>query len=328
MTITLFYFLASAVVIYLACELFVNGVEWVGQRANVSRNATGTILAAFGTALPESVVTFTAVVFGVSDAEREIGVGAAVGGPLVLSTIAYAVVGVTLLAAAGLAKRRSLTLVADGKRLGRDQGWFLLIFLAALGLGLVGFPGKSWLSLLFVAAYGLYARRELKEDADGEIELEPLKLRPRDPHPSLFWAGLQTLGALAVIFVASRIFVAQLGRIGPWLGLAPQLTSLLLSPIATEMPETMNAVIWVRQGKERLALANISGAMMIQATIPAALGIAFTPWRFDRPLIVAGGVTILAVLTLRTLFRGEVSGRRLAPVGLWYLVFAGALLLA
>jgi cation:H+ antiporter len=29
------------------------------------------------------------------------------------------------------------------------------------------------------------------------------------------------------------------------------------------MPKTMNAVIWVRQGKERLALANISGAMMI-----------------------------------------------------------------
>ena len=322
---TLILFLASAVVIYLACEFFVNGVEWVGQRANVSQNATGTILAAFGTALPESVVTFTAVVFGTSPAERDLGVGAAVGGPLVLSTIAYAVVGLTLMGAVR-ASSRSRVIDTDRRRLARDQGWFLLIFLAAFALGLTSFPGKVWLALLFVAGYGLYAARELSQDADLEVALEPLKLRPRDERPSLFWAALQTLIALGVIFAASRIFVAQLGHIAPWLGLPPQLASLLLSPVATEMPETMNAVIWVRQGKERLALANISGAMMIQATIPAALGIGFTPWRFDPPLVVASAITILAVITLRRLFRRDLSGLRLAPVGLWYLVFAGVLL--
>ncbi len=326
MTITFLLFLGSAAVIYLACEFFVNGVEWVGQRTNVSHNATGTILAAFGTALPESVVTFTAVVFGTSSAERDLGVGAAVGGPLVLSTIAYAVVGLTLFGAARRGPDRSRIVDTDGRRLARDQGWFLLIFLAAFVLGLTSFAGKSWLALLFVFAYGLYAARELSQDADLDIALEPLKLRPQDEQPSLFWAAFQTLIALAAIFVASRIFVAQLGHIGPWIGLSPQLTSLLLSPVATEMPEIMNAVIWVRQGKERLALANISGAMMIQATIPAALGIGFTPWRFARPLVVASAITIFAVITLRRLFRAQVSGLQLAPVGLWYLIFAAVLL--
>jgi Ca2+/Na+ antiporter len=70
---------------------------------------------------------------------------------------------------------------------------------------------------------------------------------------------------LAVIFVSSQIFVHQLDAIGPMLGLSSAITALLLSPIATELPETMNAIIWVRQGKIQLALANISGAMMIQA---------------------------------------------------------------
>jgi cation:H+ antiporter len=70
---------------------------------------------------------------------------------------------------------------------------------------------------------------------------------------------------------------SQIEAVGPWLGLDPQLTALLFSPLATELPEIMNAVIWVRQGKERLALANISGAMMIQATIPTAFGLFFTP---------------------------------------------------
>lgn len=54
-------------------------------------------------------------------------------------------------------------------------------------------------------------------------------------------------------------------------------SALLLSLVATELPETLNPVIWVRQGKVALALGNISGAMMIQATIPSALGIFFTP---------------------------------------------------
>ena len=61
MILSLVLLLGSAVVIYLACEYFVNGVEWVGRRLSVGEQATGSILAAFGTALPESVVTFVAV---------------------------------------------------------------------------------------------------------------------------------------------------------------------------------------------------------------------------------------------------------------------------
>ena len=47
--------------------------------------------------------------------------------------------------------------------------------------------------------------------------------------------------------------------------MSSSVTALLLSPIANELPETVNAIIWVRQGKTQLALVNISGAMMIQA---------------------------------------------------------------
>lgn len=327
MALTFFLFFASAVTIYFACEFFVNGVEWVGCRTHISQNATGTILAAFGTALPESVVTFVAVVFGTSAAEKDIGVGAALGGPLALSTIAYSVVGLTLLGSARLHVSQKPALDVDCRRLSRDQGWFLGIFSAKFVLGLLRFPGKSWLGLLFLAAYAVYVLQELRDAAEAEHDLEPLRIRPGDAQPTLFWSCLQTLAALAAIFAASRIFIAQLGSIGPWLGLPPQLVALLLSPIATEMPETMNAIIWVRKGKERMALANISGAMMIQATIPAALGLFFTPWLLDRPLILAGGITILAVLALFFVFRGgAVTGRRLSWSSLWYLFFAGALL--
>src|SRR5260370_36837668 len=90
--------LASAAAIYVACEWLVNAVEWLGRRLRVGPLAVGPILAAFGTALPESVVTFVAVVFGTGASQKNIGVGAAMGGPLVLATIAYGVTGWMLLA--------------------------------------------------------------------------------------------------------------------------------------------------------------------------------------------------------------------------------------
>jgi cation:H+ antiporter len=321
---TIALLLGSAIVIYLACEFFVNGVEWVGRKLAVGQKATGTVLAAFGTALPESVVTLVAVAFGANAASKELGVGAALGGPLALSTIAYATVGIVLLMT-GRKLIRTPELRADFRRLSGDQGWFLLIFAAKIGLGVVIFAGKPWLGILFLAAYALYVRQEMMGGADDEEEgeLEPLKFQPRAAIPGTAIALAQTLLALVVIFVASRVFVSQLEHLGPALGLKPQLLALLLSPIATELPETMNAIIWVRQGKHRLALANISGAMMIQATVPTSLGLFFTPWLLDRSLLLAAGITAVAVLTMFVAFRrGMIARAHLAAMGLLYVLFA------
>jgi cation:H+ antiporter len=314
--------LGSAAVIYLACEYFVNGVEWIGHRFDVGQKATGTILAAFGTALPESVVTFVAVAFGTTAGQKQIGVGAALGGPLVLATIAYAVAGWTLLAARR--PLRTATADADFKGLSRDQGWFLLIFVFKLAVGLVAFAFKPWLGLAFLAAYAAYVWQETRgEQGEAEGELEPLKFAPRAVHPPTGMAVLQTLAALVVIFLASRLFVGQIDVLGRSLGLAPQLLALLISPIATELPETLNAIIWIRQGKVRLALANISGAMMIQATIPTAFGLFFTPWLLDPALVVAGGVTLISIVLLYLGFRsGRISRTALSAMAGLYVVFA------
>jgi cation:H+ antiporter len=327
MIATIALLLGSAVVIYLACEFFVNGVEWVGHRFGVSRTAVGTVLAAFGTALPESVVTLVAVVFGKTPAQRDIGVGAALGGPLALSTIAYAVVGLVFLLDRAQ-HRRKIAQEFSTARLSHDQAWFFAVFVFKVGLGLLAFAWKPWLGVLFLLAYGLYVWRELSSeghaaDEVGEEGREALKIRPHAVDPSTGWALAQTLGALAVIFFASQLFVHQLETVGPWLGLSPQLVALLLSPIATELPEILNAVIWVRQGKTSLALGNISGAMMIQATVPSALGLFFTPWLLDAALLWAAAVTMVAIGVMLVLLRRHaLTAHRLAAMAGLYAVFA------
>jgi cation:H+ antiporter len=316
---------AAALAIYFACEWFVNAVEWLGRRLRVGTMAVGTVLAAFGTALPESVVTFVAVVFGTGAQHKSIGVGAAMGGPLVLATIAYAVVGLVLLVQR---RRPSPGEYGSARKLRTDQAWFLGIFLVKVALGLVTFAVKPWLGLAFFAAYIVYFWREIRADDDHHApdQLEPLLLQRRIPTPATWAIAVQTLVTLAVIFGASQLFVRQLDEVGPMIGLPATVTALLLSPVATELPETLNAIIWVRQGKTRLALANISGSMMIQATVPSGLGLLFTPWRFDRPLLLSGLVTIVAIGYLLWVLRERTTRGRLAFAGAFYLIFAAILI--
>ncbi|MBT0767570.1 sodium:calcium antiporter [Kineosporia sp. J2-2] len=336
--------IVCAVAIYLSCEWFVNAVEWLGQRLNVGKMAVGTILAAFGTALPESVVTLVAVTTGGTEDAKDIGVGAAMGGPLALATVAYGVTGFMLLYRRRLLTRELVTAgggsgaedlggtaalgtPADTARLARDQRWFLGVFVFKVALGLVAFAVKPWLGLVFFAVYALYFWKEMSGGNDGpgddEDELEPLKIQPRAESPATWAVLAQTAGTLVVIFIASQLFVHQLDAIGPMLGLSGTVTALLLSPIATELPEIMNAIIWVRQGKVKLALANISGAMMIQATVPSGLGLLFTDWDFDGALTWSGAVTMVAIVYLLvTMAAHRLTPARLAFAGVFYLVFA------
>ncbi|MGB6764220.1 sodium:calcium antiporter [Mycobacterium sp.] len=350
--------IACAVAIYLSCEWFVNAVEWLGQRLNIGTMAVGTILAAFGTALPESVVTLVAVTTGPTAEIRNIGVGAAMGGPLVLATVAYGVTGAMLLRRRTHTRIDSRELVTAGvgaaspverpiserdddagailadrahtARLVKDQRWFMAVFVVKVALGLVAFAIKPWLGLLFFAVYGVYFWREIRGGTSGdhdEHELAPLKLQPRAARPATTVVLVQTLGALAVIFVSSQIFVHQLDAVGPMLGLSTAVTALLLSPIATELPEIMNAIIWVRQGKTQLALANISGAMMIQATVPSGLGLLFTDWRLDHALLWSGAITMAAISYLLVTMRAnKLTPTRLAMAALLYLIFAAGLI--
>jgi len=320
---TLVLLVGSAGLVYVGCEFFVNGVEWVGRKLGIAQNAVGTVLAAFGTALPESVVTFVAVVLSTTPEAKDIGLGAAVGGPLVLASVSYAATGWSLLLFRRRRSQGSKLLINSG-RLAQDQIAFLAIFAVKVGLGFVAFPGKPFTGFLFLAAYGVYFWRELRQQStESEGHLEPLRIRPQVADPRAAWVFLQTGLALGVVFAGSQVFVSQLEGLAVGLGVPGHIIALLLSPVATELPETMNAIIWVRQGKERLALANISGAMMIQATVPSALGLFFTPWRFDTALALAGAATMLSIVYLIfTLRSARLTAARLSLVGLAYVAFA------
>jgi cation:H+ antiporter len=141
----------------------------------------------------------------------------------------------------------------DLKRLAKDQQWFLPIFIVKVALAWSPSPSSRRSACCSSPPTPCTSGREIRsskaaEDDEDDEELEPLKFQPGKAAPATWAVVAQTLATLAVIFFAAHFFVKQLDVIGPMLGLSATVTALLLSPIATELPEIMNAVIWVRQG--------------------------------------------------------------------------------
>lgn len=163
----------------------------------------------------------------------------------------------------------------------------------------------------------------MSTDTVGVVEeLEPLRFSPKSVNPKKLLIIVQTIISLIFIFIGSQLFVHNLETLSISLGMSPHIVALLLSPIATELPEMLNVFIWVKKGKETLALANISGSMMIQATVPSALGIIFTPWILDKSLIFAAIVTFAAILVIWTTLKiSRLSAKKLSLNALLYVVF-------
>ncbi|MEA2520935.1 MAG: cation:H+ antiporter, partial [Actinomycetota bacterium] len=130
--------LVVALVIILAgAELFTNGIEWVGEGLGLSEGAVGSVLAAVGTALPETLLPLIAFVTGGSAAAvKDIGVGAILGAPLMLTTLAMFVLGVAVLVFSR-GGRRPTELDGDDAVILQDLGYFLAMYALAFGAGLI-----------------------------------------------------------------------------------------------------------------------------------------------------------------------------------------------
>jgi cation:H+ antiporter len=85
-------------------------------------------------------------------------------------------------------------------------------------------------------------------------------------------------------------------------------------------------VVWIRQGKDHLALANITGAMVFQSCIPVALGLAYSPWHLTESELLAGTIALVSSAILYINVRdSELGTPTLMIGGAAYAVFIAGL---
>jgi cation:H+ antiporter len=311
-------------IILVGAELFTNGIEWFGRLLNFSEGAVGSIFAAIGTALPETLVPVVAIVFNRTGAGEEIGTGAILGAPFMLSTLAMFVTGA---AALGFRSRRGngAALDVDRHRVARDLRVFLGAYAVAIGTVFVPWrAARIGVAILLACTYAYYVYVNLREDAGQGGDLAPLHFHrsaPGDPH--LVRVAIQVLVGLGCILLGADSFVRGVDALAVTLGVPALVLALVLSPIATELPESFNALIWVRQGKDVLAVGNVTGAMVFQSCIPTILGITLTAWTVtaeSAPAFVSAGIA--AAVSLVLLLSMRLGQRLAAPVlmlgGIWY----------
>jgi cation:H+ antiporter len=328
--------LFSLALILAAAETFTNGIEGLGKRLSLSQAVVGSILAAVGTALPETILPLVAIlVYGGSTA-NEIGIGAILGAPFMLSTLAFFLVGLTA-SVSSLRKRRLFEINVEVHSTKRDLAFFLPMYAVSVFVPLVA--GRTFnvlIAMLLMAGYLLYVYFTLQgESADLEHHggmylwslLRKLGLAARET-PHFGGILLQVVGALAVMVAGAHIFVRSLEHVSLHFGMNPLLFSLMIAPIATELPEKFNSITWAWRGKDTLAIGNITGAMVFQSTFPVSVGLLFTDWKltgmalFSAVLALSSALLVLGQLTLR---------RRLSPIALLfggglYLVYATVLI--
>ncbi len=300
MTLDVVLIVGSLVVILVAAELFTNGIEWFGHKLNLAEGAVGSILAAVATAMPETLIPVIAIVGPrltgePNEAAAEVGIGAILGAPFMLSTLAMFVTGVAILIYKARG-RRGTEMAVNVRVLGRDVTFFLVAYALAIGAAFIP-PAVSGLKYLIAAiligAYAVYVRAHFTDDVveTDEAELNRLHFTRigvwrveasagGNATPRLRIITLQVVAGLALIIVAARVFVGAVEDLSGAIGLDGRILALIVAPIATELPEKFNSVLWVRNGKDTLAMGNLTGAMVFQSCLPTVLGLLFTEWVF------------------------------------------------
>ena len=304
------FLVVSLGIILLGAELFTNGIEWFGHRLRLAEGAIGSVLAAVGTAMPETIIPIIAIARG--KATHEIGIGAILGAPLMLSTLAFFVTGLAVFVFTATG-RRTLHMHVNPTVLGRDLRSFFLVYAIAVGASfLPGRPYKMAAALFLVGAYIYYVRQTFRcvTGPGHEQELGPLHFHRQAEVPHLRVITTQVFLALVLIVGGAYLFVEHIRRVAQAIGASELVLATIIAPIATELPEKFNSITWIRQRKDTLALGNISGAMVFQSSIPPAIALLFTSWKLNQDALASAAVAVAATVFA---WAGITWRKRLSP---------------
>jgi len=312
MTPLVLQLLFTLLIILVAAEVFTNALEHLGEKLKISEGVTGSLFAAVGTALPETLVPLLALFAGTSNVStnEEIGVGAILGAPLMLSTLS------TCLMAVAVLRSRKPTGWVHPERSGfhRDLHFFLIAFVIAAAAMFVPREHNVMrvaMSAGLVLTYFIYilltlrASRHLVDAGHGtEAESKMFLCRIGLPE-NMFTIILQLITGLGLLIAGAKGFIHGVEDLSKVLGISALLLSLLIIPIATELPEKVNSILWIRRGKDTLAFGNITGAMVFQGTLLPAIGIMLTPWEPRIEVLSGVIITLIAATWLRLNWRSK-----------------------
>jgi cation:H+ antiporter len=289
MEITILMLVLSLVLILVSCAVFVNAIECLGNALGFHQGIIGSILAAVGTALPETIIPIIAIVFQKEDSAQAVGIGSIVGAPFMLSTLAFFVTGMAVLVSSAFGKR-TIKMSVNNRVMSKDLLFFIILYGIAIMTSFINtiIWVKIVITIILFLSYLIYLRLIIQDKVEMIENVESLYLKKyvRISENNIT-ISIQVFVALILIVFGAYLFIEYVEALSAAIGFSPLLLSLIITPIATELPEKINSILWIVRKKDTLAIGNITGAMVYQSCIPVAIGMIFTEWKIRGDTLVS-----------------------------------------
>lgn len=323
--IHIFLIILWLLAIIYSCSFFTNATEHLGCKLKLGNNATGSIFAVFGTSFPETIVPIIAI-FGSLLTKKDIilgqdiALGAIIGSPFMLSTFALFLIGLTLV----ISKRPKKELNLNYKNATRQYKYFLFAYTIAILASFISYKSiKIAIVIFLITLYSFFVYRTLIkskqnfcENALDDLLFSKIFKIKKD----LSCILIQFFASIIALGIFSHFFVKEIGYLSTALNISPVILSLIVTPFATELPECINSIIWIKNNKDDLAMANVLGGIVFQSMIPTSIGIAFTPWVLNSDILLNAIIIIVfsAIFTLTTLSLNKIKLIPLLFGGIFY----------
>ena len=268
-------------ILVVSTVVFVDGVERLAARLGLTRFATGSLLAAALTALPES---FIALISPFHGSAKAVDVGAA---------SVLAAPSITLLLGAP-----AVSLFSSGTRLGsgvwKNYVLFAGLFPAAvLSSYFTPVVGRFMLAFSLILLYAVLARWMVLAEGDALTDVGPTLAERLLKRESIWLAVIQAAVSVSGMVYGADMFLDAVS------GFENHFTyTLLVSPFATCSEEVLAAAYWTARRKPDIAISLLSGENLIQATFVVGLGMASTGWSLPASAVFVSAVYCLSATLL------------------------------
>lgn len=288
-------------------------IEDIGKKGKFTHSFTGTFISPVFTSLAELGVILAALITLTPRSGSQIAAGIIIGEPFMVSAIGFPAMAITLLFAA----RKGSVAKMDG---------IMPLTLVFIGLSFplmlipVFFPSQFsrfsivlLLLVIYVAVLYYYGKKSSPTAGDTPQTIKNNGL-----------LVLLVIVGITVLAVASIFLVKSVQTIAYQTQISDQLISILIIPIGTIIPETLNSIIWAAESKTNLAMGAITGEEILFVTVYPALGIMASPWIINRNgmyAILVGSIFFILMGLITYKFRNALYLYILWPISIVAFIF-------
>ncbi|MFA5652134.1 MAG: hypothetical protein WC933_02110 [Candidatus Paceibacterota bacterium] len=281
---SLFIFIVAMAMVIYGATLATKYSAKLAEDFKLSKYIIGFIVVAFISILPEALISINSAFAGVPS----LGLGTLFGSNVADLTLVFAIIIIFT----------GKEIKLESKILSNVNGYPFFLILP-LFLGLNGYYSRLE-GLLLIIVGGFFYYMVFKNDVNVSVSLEG---GGKNKYKNI----LMLILSMALLLVGSSFTVSSAVSIAGILSISPILIGMLIVGLGTTMPELFFSLKSVQKGEDDLAVGDILGTVLADATILVGVLAFIHPFYFPVKIIYITGIFMLvaSIILLTFMYTGQ-----------------------